>query len=164
MLDLYTPAFSICTVPTATGPYFCLQPLSPWAMTMVKIWSSICDGACINGFGKLRTEQTLHWTYIPLPQLSSKPLGPTHTYFITKRPSDSYNQLPHLFILISSAAFIAYILSACPCEIVHRAKAWLKHRAEAIAINVISTVAIPYVLTVLHYESLHWSLQHKNVH
>lgn len=88
----------------------------------------------------------------------------TDTYFITKRPSDSYNQLPRLFILISSAVFIAYILSACLYETVHRAKGWLKHRAKAIAINVISTVAVPYVLTVLHYESLHWSLQHKNVH
>lgn len=87
----------------------------------------------------------------------------TDTYFITKRPSDSYNQLPHLFILMS-AAFVAYILSACLYETVHRAKVWLKCRTKAIAINVISTVAIPYVLTALHYESLHWSLQHKNVH
>ena len=67
-------------------------------------------------------------------------------YFITKRPSDSYNHLPHLFILISSAAFIAYILSACLYETGHRTKARLKHRVKAIAINVISTVAIPYVL------------------
>lgn len=86
------------------------------------------------------------------------------TYFITKRPSDSHNQLQHLFILISSAVFIAYILSACLYETVHRTKAGLRHRAKAIAINVISTAAIPYVLNVLHYESLHWSLQHKNVH
>lgn len=40
------------------------------------------------------------------------------TYFITKRPSDSYNQLQHLFILISSAVFIAHILSACLYETV----------------------------------------------
>lgn len=94
-----------------------------------------------------------------------KTLGTNHdTYFITKRPSDSYNQLQHLFILISSAVFIAYILSPCLYETVHRTKAGLRRRAKAIAINVISTVAIPYVVNVLHYESLHWSLQHKNVH
>lgn len=82
-----------------------------------------------------------------------KTLGTNHdTYFITKRPSDSYNQLQHLFILISSAVFIAYILSPCLYETVHRTKAGLRRRAKAI---VISTVAIPYVVNVLHYESLH---------